>query len=464
MAQLRIPFRRIAVLTLLASIVPVAIFVVLGATQRLDWDIVILCAVILVLSLFVMVRFGLGDVYRVLRFSESLARDGAAVPPPGRMSGLFPEFSEAVTDLQQAWEQDRGQLDARASSAETMLENLPHPLILVDTERRIVRSTAGALDLLGDIEPGRDLSGIIRNPDLLTAADRVLSGEADDGVVEFDIPDRSFSAQIQPLGSTETNNAGAVIAFYDMTEIRQVDRMRSDFVANASHELRTPLAVLNGCIKTLMGPARDDTEGSEKFLHMMEQHAERMTSLIEDLLSLSRIELNENTPPEDVVDIGDIMSTVSGALETVAGRRGIGIEVEPGIGGQKALGDQVEITQRIRNHVDNASKYSDENSVVRMRTRESAGPGGKGESLFLEVSVQDEGAGIPAEHLPRLTERFYRVDTARSREMGGTGLGLAIVKHIVNRHRGTLVIESVEGEGSTFRVFLPLASTSAATA
>ena len=459
MSQPRIPFNRFATLTLLASTGPCGVLAYLAASGRLGVAAALISGVVWVVTIGLMVRYGLGDVYRVLQFSESLARDGEAGPVPESMTGLFPEFSEAVARIREAWERDRGQLDARASSAEMLLENLPHPLIILDADLRILRITRGALDLFGDVERDAGLSTVIRNPELLAAVERVLSGETDGEFVEFDIhfpADRSLNAQVQSLPGRRTDGSTAVVAFYDVTEIRLVQRMRSDFVANASHELRTPLAVLNGCIKTLRGPARGDAEGTEKFLGMMELHTSRMTNLIEDLLSLSRIELNENTPPSEEVNVNEALSTVVATLEVPAAERNIEILVEPGLGDQIIAGDRVEIVQLLRNLVENAVKYSDEGSQVRIVTRESRGPLGRTEGAYTEISVTDQGAGIAAEHLPRLTERFYRVDTARSREMGGTGLGLAIVKHIVNRHRGTLEIESVEGTGSTFRVFLPV--------
>lgn len=459
MAQPRIPASRFLTLTLLASIGPCAVFAYLAVDEQLNAGTALISAAVCVAGLGVMVRYGLGDVYRVLQFSESLARDGEGGEVPESMTGLFPEFSEAVASIREAWERDRGQLDARASSAEMLLENLPHPLIILNGDRQVLRLTRGAHDLFGQITVDTDLSSVIRNPEMLAAVDRVLTGDTDGELVEFDIQfpaDRSLNAQVQSLPGPRADGSAAVLAFYDVTEIRLVQSMRSDFVANASHELRTPLAVLNGCIKTLRGPAQGDAEGTEKFLGMMELHTSRMTSLIEDLLSLSRIELNANTPPSDEVNINEALSTVVTTLEVPAAERNIELLVEPGFGDQIIAGDRVEVVQLISNLVENAVKYSDEKSQVSIITRESRGPRGREEGDYVEISVADQGAGIAAEHLPRLTERFYRVDTARSREMGGTGLGLAIVKHIVNRHRGTLEIDSVEGEGSTFRVFLPV--------
>lgn len=461
MAQPRIPFGRLATLTTLASLPPTIVFGALAITSRLDLPVAIGAVAISVLMLGWMVRRGLGDVYRILEFSETLARDGEGDVPARDMSGLFPEFTEAVTRLQQAWGRDRGLLDARASSAETILESLPQPLILLDENRQIVRATAGAKQLLGDMTAGRDFSLVIRAPKILEAVDDVLAGDRDQ-LIEFDIEFpamTSVNAQIQRLKEPAADGSVLVVALFDITEIKKTQKMRTDFVANASHELRTPLAVVSASIKTLQGPAHGDPEAQTKFLNMMEQHATRMTRLIDDLLSLSRIELSASMIPEGTVDLYSVLSDIAVMLEVPAARRHIKIVLEPELGIRHITGDEVEISQLFQNLIDNAVKYSNENSTVRISLRETVKPassGGRGDMQYLEVSVADEGAGIPAEHIPRLTERFYRVNTARSREMGGTGLGLAIVKHIVGRHRGTLDIHSVEGEGTTFTVFLPV--------
>lgn len=460
MARPKIPFGRFAFLTVLAALPAVIVFGALGFTGRLSWDDTILSAAICVAALAFMVRRGLGDVYRVLEFSQTLARDGEGRLPAEGMSGLFPEFTEAVSRLQQAWGQDRGRLDARASSAESVIESLPLPLILLNADRQIVRATAGTRNILGDTVPGRDLSSVLRAPEVLEAVDRALGGGADEEV-EFDIEfpaAMSIDAQIQRLSEAAVDGSIVLVALFDITEIRKTQKMRTDFVANASHELRTPLAVLSGGIKTLKGPAREDKEGQAKFLDMMEQHTSRMTRLIEDLLSLSRIEVSENTRPEGEIDLSDILSSIATMLEVAAAQRNIDIVLEPGLGDHRITGDSVEIAQLFQNLIDNAVKYGDEGSTVRVVTREAHNPfgmSGAENSQYIEISVIDRGPGIPSEHLPRLTERFYRVDTARSREMGGTGLGLAIVKHIVGRHRGRLDIDSTEGEGTTFTVYLP---------
>jgi two-component system phosphate regulon sensor histidine kinase PhoR len=227
--------------------------------------------------------------------------------------------------------------------------------------------------------------------------------------------------------------------------------MRADFVANASHELKTPIAGLAGFIETLRGPARDDPAARERFLGIMAEQADRMRRLVDDLLMLSRIEQHEHSRPAANVDVDRVLRSVHDLLQLKASSRSVALElaIDPAL--PQAVGDHDELTQVFQNLIDNAIKYTRPSTTVRVVAR----PVGLDR---LSVAVVDEGDGIAAVHLPRLTERFYRVDTARSRQLGGTGLGLAIVKHVVNRHRGRLDIQSAPGKGSTFTVTLPTAS------
>ncbi len=226
--------------------------------------------------------------------------------------------------------------------------------------------------------------------------------------------------------------------------------MRADFVANASHELKTPIAGLAGFIETLRGPARDDAGARERFLGIMAEQADRMRRLVDDLLMLSRIEQHEHARPDAAIDLASVLKGVLDLLQLKASSRKVALELSLAAELPHAIGDYDELTIVFQNLVDNALKYAKPATTVRVLAR----PAGEGR---VAVAVSDEGDGIPANHLPRLTERFYRVDAARSRQLGGTGLGLAIVKHVVNRHRGRLDIQSTPGKGSTFTVTLPAA-------
>jgi two-component system phosphate regulon sensor histidine kinase PhoR len=237
------------------------------------------------------------------------------------------------------------------------------------------------------------------------------------------------------------------VLLHDLTAIKRTEQMRADFVANASHELRTPLAAVSGFIDTLRGHARDDEKAREQFLGIMSVEAQRMRRLIEDLLSLTRIELNEHVPPSAQVDLEAVIRSAAAALAPLARTENITVEisVEPGL--PPIVGDRDELTQLFQNLMHNAIKYGRSNGHVWVTLTAKDG--------MVRISVRDDGEGIPREAIPRLTERFYRVDVKRSREKGGTGLGLAIVKHIVNRHNGRLQIESEAGVGSTFTVVFP---------
>jgi two-component system phosphate regulon sensor histidine kinase PhoR len=239
---------------------------------------------------------------------------------------------------------------------------------------------------------------------------------------------------------------------HDVTALKRSEEMRADFIANAGHELKTPLASLIGFIETLLGPARRDAAARERFLGIMHEQARRMSRLVEDMLSLSRIELNEHVTPTGRVALASLIEEVARGLELRAAERGIGIRLALPPDLPDVQADRDQLVQVFQNLLDNAVKYGRRDSEI------VVSGGTETNAAQAYVTVTDQGDGIAREHLPRLTERFYRVDTARSRELGGTGLGLAIVKHLVNRHRGRLEITSELGQGSTFTVWLRVAS------
>ena len=349
--------------------------------------------------------------------------------------------------------------EARLTAAEAVIAAVPDPLILLDERRRIVRANTAAAALVGGLSPPCDLATVLRNPAVLTAADAVLRGDPA-RIVEFTLTvpvERQLRARFARVDRLALDGAVAVVTLHDVTELKRAEQMRADFIANASHELRTPLATLTGFIETLRGPARDDAEAHERFLAIMGGQATRMTRLVEDLLSLSRIELNEHVLPQGRVAVAPLLQQLAETLELRAGERDMRIVMTLPPDLPDVQGDRDELAQLFQNLLDNAIKYGrpgTEISVGAETSRRPAAIGERGLPALVAITVRDRGEGIAREHLPRLTERFYRVDTARSREMGGTGLGLAIVKHIVNRHRGFLEIDSAPGEGSTFAVLL----------
>jgi len=352
---------------------------------------------------------------------------------------------------------------AELTAARAVETALPEPLLLLDPSRRIVRANEAAVQLLGDRLVDRDLAGALRHPAVLTATDAVLRGEGL-RVVEFEIAspiERHLAARLAPLSPPTAEGAAVVLVLHDLTDIKRSERLRADFVANASHELRTPLASLVGFIETLRGPAREDTAARERFLAIMAEQAGRMARLVDDLLSLSRIEMNEHRAPTHAVDIGNVLRAVADTLEQRAAARQMRFEFKLPADLAPVLGDADELTQVFQNLFDNAIKYGAAGTAIEVAGFASGKllPGARpGQRNAVAIAVRDHGPGIARDFLPRLTERFYRVDPARSRELGGTGLGLAIVKHIVSHHRGALDIDSELGQGSVFTVHLPVAT------
>ena len=376
-----------------------------------------------------------------------------------RVVPMAREIWLAIARFGRVWRERVRMADEKLAAAQAVIAAVPDPLILLDERRRIVPANAQAAAFIGITPEPRDLAAAFRNPAVLAAADAVLGGERA-RVVDFSLTvpvERQLRARFARIDHPSPDGAVAVLSLHDITELKRAEQMRADFIANASHELRTPLATLIGFIETLRGPARDDAEARERFLAIMHGQASRMARLVEDLMSLSRIELNEHVMPRDRVALSPLLRQIAETLELRAGDRDIRIRlgVPPDL--PDVLGDRDELAQVFQNLIDNAIKYGRSGSEIMLQA-ETASPPTRGssssENAMVCVAVCDQGEGIPHEHLPRLTERFYRVDTARSREMGGTGLGLAIVKHILNHHRGFLEVESTPGVGSVFTVFL----------
>jgi len=410
--------------------------------------------------------FGVGawllvsDLMGVLAIASRRRRERREDPGRPR-TGLGRELRLAVQNLERSTSRRVKRRELDFEGLEEALDALPGPLLQLTTDRRIVRANRAAEQLFGNGLEDRGLAAVMRSPSLLDALDRAAAEHTGEDV-QFTLPapiERTFTARVEPLDRPARDGTAIVLALVDLTAIQRADQMRVDFVANASHEIRTPLATLIGFIETLRGPAKDDPEAREKFLLIMESHAQRMARLVEDLLSLSRIEMNEHTPPSEQVSMSAILESVRDQLAWQARERNVTVELDIGADLGSVLGDADELTQLFHNLVSNAIKYGDLNSTVTVTGEaRSEAPGTVGWRLAdrgaIAIAVRDHGEGIPREHLPRLTERFYRVDTARSRELGGTGLGLAIVKHIVSRHRGAMTIDSEAGGGSTFTVFL----------
>jgi two-component system phosphate regulon sensor histidine kinase PhoR len=341
---------------------------------------------------------------------------------------------------------------------EGLITALPAPAILLDA-RLVVRShNARAQVLIPGLRRGEPLTLGLRAPEVVEA---VRAAVATNTIQEVDYAERVpvmrwFRAEVTPVAITARGRDEAIpdfvlVSLRDLSESRRLERLRADFVANASHELRTPLASVLGFIETIQGPAKNDPPATARFLEIMLAQARRMSRLIDDLLSLSRVELNEHVRPTDRIDLMPLIGHVRETLGPSAAAQGVTVALEGSEPSLIVAGDRDELIRLFENLTQNAIKYGAAGKRVEIAvSRDSSNP----QREEAVVVVRDFGPGIPPEHLPRLTERFYRVDAASSREKGGTGLGLALVKHIVNRHRGRLTIESPPGEGATFTVRL----------
>jgi two-component system phosphate regulon sensor histidine kinase PhoR len=333
---------------------------------------------------------------------------------------------------------------------------VPDAVIVVDRQGTVVSFNPHAQAIAPAIAVGQPLSFALRVPDLIDAIRRTAASGDSERVEFFErIPsDRWSEAFVAPLAlpaDASRNRDLLMVTLHDLTPIHRVEEMRVDFVANASHELRTPLASLAGFIDTLQGSARDDAAARTRFLDIMKAQATRMARLIDDLLSLSRIELKAHLQPQTQIDLVSVVRHVADGLQVLARDRGVTIDIDM----PAALpirGDRDELIRVFENLIENALKYGATGKRVAVSGRQEATSGGS-EAV---IAVRDFGPGIAPEHLPRLTERFYRVDVVESRAQGGTGLGLALVKHILNRHRARLSIDSTPGQGATFSARFPL--------
>ncbi|MBO9464581.1 two-component sensor histidine kinase [Tropicibacter sp. R15_0] len=341
-------------------------------------------------------------------------------------------------------------------SAAQFVNAIPWPALLIRRNERIEAANEPALTLLGAGIEGRHFITALRQPMLIEAIERALEDakpRRSEYLTNDGQQDTTYKVSVRAI-----ENGGehvVLVCFEDVTAFEQAGQMRRDFVANVSHELRTPLTALIGFIETLKGPARNDDAARLRFLDIMEDESKRMNRLVGDLLSLSRVESQERVRPTEIMSPNDIIRTTVHSLTPLAEEAGVTIETDLPENEVSMVGDRDQVRQVMTNLTENGIKYSGSGSTVTLSlTGPSYEPRLRAQAIRLVVC--DTGQGIEPHHIPRLTERFYRVDSHRSREMGGTGLGLAIVKHIVNRHRGRLEVDSEKGKGTCFTVILPV--------
>src|SRR5438874_5032597 len=344
-----------------------------------------------------------------------------------------------------------------SAAVSAVVAGIPDPAVLLDRAGRVLHLNAAAAQLAPALRKNELAQFALRSPEIITALREAIATTEPRRATYLDqVPvDRWLDLMITPVpvptlfGGTDKC---MLMTFHDQTPLRRVEELRADFVANASHELRTPLAALSGFIDTLQGPAKDDPNARERFLGIMHAQASRMARLIDDLLSLSRVELSAHVRPDTLVDLVPIIRQVKDGLEPLARERQVTIDLELPQTQVVIAGDRAELLRLFENLIENALKYGGSGGKVMLSLTSAISGEGMPE---VRVMVRDFGPGIAPEHLPRLTERFYRVDVGDSRAQGGTGLGLSLVKHIVNRHRGRLLIDSAPNEGAAFTACFP---------
>jgi two-component system phosphate regulon sensor histidine kinase PhoR len=389
------------------------------------------------------------------------AAQGRPAPPRPPILPAAARVAESAARLARSLAEREALVGQLRRADAAIIEALPDPLLVLAEDRQPLRANAAARRFFG---PGpldesarstADTAAFLRHPGIAGAVDRALA----EGVPQFaeavlPVPvARDLSTQVIPLDPPLSDGGRLLVVLADRTQARATERMRADFVANASHELRTPLASIIGFVETLRGPAQGDPEATTRFLAIIADQAERMRRLIEDLLGLSRIEMTEHQAPGGECRLDSLARDEAAAMAPILAGRNAGLEMDLAPA-TATPADPGQLAQVLRNLLENAVRYGREGGTIRLSVRTLAAPeGGLAPGVLLRV--EDDGPGIAREHIPRLTERFYRVDAGRSRAAGGTGLGLAIVKHIVAHHRGQLLIDSVVGQGTVMRVWLP---------
>ena len=420
--------------------------------QSQHWAIVIFGVMAAAVTGGIGTAFGVGPA--LVAVSSGATGVGAALLAGWALGGKFRAKSNPPTGAPSTEAIEAG-------IGRAFLGDLPLALVLLDRDSRVRVLNPTATELFGPVAAGEPLSSMARARPLAEAVSAIVAGGPPTTVEFVHMRAREQHTLLAHVRFADAGaareNSGIMILIEDHTRSAKIEQIRRDFVANASHELKTPLASITGFIETLQGPAADDPEARARFLPIMAQQAERMKRLVEDLMSLNRIELSEHVRPSGTVDLGALLREVTVALSPLAEAAGVTIEVALPNSGPYVIGDRDELSQLFGNLVDNAIKYAGDQGPVRIHLA----PDEPGRAKMTGVTVADRGPGIAREHIPRLTERFYRVSDSRSREKGGTGLGLSIVKHILNRHRGDLSVRSTLGEGASFTAWLPRAMESA---
>ncbi len=373
-------------------------------------------------------------------------------------------LADAINSIHRFWITKTDTLQAQTISDAAVLDTLPDPILMLDGEGNITGGNLAARNLLGADVISRRIDAVFSTNIFINAIDKILKGKSESERLVFQAPEyhnRRIYAHINKLPWFSKGRAVAVISLYDISKALSVEKMQSDFVANASHELRTPLSVISGFIDTLQTSAKDDAQAREAFLNIMREPADYMSSLIEDLLSLSRLEMSQDQVLKDKIDITEVIDDVIQALKIKAFNRSINIKMieQPRL--PKIIGDNQQIHQIMQNIIDNAIKYAFENSEITVEIKTVPEiPAGKGIAVAsgkaVSIAVNNKGPKIDKENLARLTEKFYRMQIHKDMKIRGTGLGLSIAKQIILHHHGNLTVNSTTHNGTTFTIYLPV--------
>jgi len=461
-AKSAVPFNTLLKTLIVVSSPSLLVLAVFSLTGALDFNYFIYGYIAAMVISAAFVFPFLSNISALTHYVNDLALDKRVHSPQLSILSNVGELSGALNRLQRSWENKRQEMETVITEREILVDTLPDILIMTNDDKMIVRTNRAARNIFGQNLAHRYLYDIIPNDALMNAITSVvedLHGQA----IEFHLDGaviKDFLAIIERFPIPSEGGISIVITLTDITQQKRIQHMRADFVANASHEIRTPLASIIGFIETLRGPAKDDEIARDEFLKVMAEQAERMSKLVNDLLSLSKIEMNAHAAPTSKVDLLRIIRNEKQNFEWACKQKNVTIKLKLNENLPPTRGDDEELAQVVRNLVGNAIKYTNPESEVVLTARLTStlpdDPIFRGFSRAICFSVEDHGEGIAPQHIPRLTERFYRVDTARTRKVGGTGLGLSIVKHVLNRHHGVMTIDSEVGKGSTFNVYLPV--------
>lgn len=458
-----VALRNITKGTSIIMLAPVMMLAILVFWGNLEPGTALLAAVgIFIISIF-FVRPYIANISALTNYVLDLSLDKKAEAPDLTFLNNIDELSEAVSKLHKSWEKRRNQLEANVAESRILIDSLPDILIMLDKDYNMIRSNSTAKAVFGGKFFEENLERIVEDENVKKMAQQVLSDKKGRDMEFFmrEPFNRHYILRINRFPIYSPGGIAVIIVMHDITERKHTEQLLADFVANASHEIRTPLTSIVGLIETMQGAGKDDTAMRVEFLEVMRVQAERMSKLVKDLLSLSQIEKNIHTKPTGIINVAKIMQDVCATMEMNASEKEMKISVNAEDNIPTITGDNGEIAQVFDNLVSNAIKYGNEKTEIKINIALMENSFSEEAALrefdkVVAISVSNKGDGIEQKHISRLTERFYRVDSARAKKISGTGLGLAIVKHILDRHSGALKIESAIGENTTFRVLLPV--------